>query len=172
MIWPSASIAQVTPQNRQPIGKPASIRAMQAAFKKQDKSWGADKEVDAPRNSIRRTFQRSNLQLSCQLDSTTGFTEGYRTVVVQHLKNKSEGGARMKWQEHWCLTGFSHTLLLRTLPYTYKEIKLDTLDSERKKKAHLFHLMVYWGMAGFAYYRRKKLKASWSLMYLTFLDFS
>lgn len=38
MIWPSLSMAQVTPQNRQLIGRPASIRVIQAAFKKHDKS--------------------------------------------------------------------------------------------------------------------------------------
>lgn len=37
MICPSTSMAQVTPQNKKLIGRPASIRAMQAAFKKQDK---------------------------------------------------------------------------------------------------------------------------------------
>lgn len=39
MICPSLSMAQVTPQNRQLIGSPASIRVIQAAFKKHDKSW-------------------------------------------------------------------------------------------------------------------------------------
>lgn len=39
MIWPSLSMAQVTPQNRQLIGRPESIRVIQAAFKKHDKSW-------------------------------------------------------------------------------------------------------------------------------------
>lgn len=44
MIWPSVSMAQVTPQNRQLIGRPASIRAIQAAFRKPDRSWGTGKE--------------------------------------------------------------------------------------------------------------------------------
>lgn len=43
-IWPSVAMAQVTPQNRQLIGRPASIRAIQAAFRKQDRSWGTGKE--------------------------------------------------------------------------------------------------------------------------------
>lgn len=37
-------MAQVTPQNKQLIDKPASIRAMQAAFRQQDRSWPEDKE--------------------------------------------------------------------------------------------------------------------------------
>lgn len=37
-IWPSAAMAQVTPQNRQLMDRPASIRAMQAAFRQQARS--------------------------------------------------------------------------------------------------------------------------------------
>lgn len=38
IIWSSEFMAQVTPQKRELIGKPASIRAMQAAFSKQESS--------------------------------------------------------------------------------------------------------------------------------------
>ena len=52
MIWPSVSMAHVTAQNRQLMGRPASMRAIQAAFKKQDKSCGAAKEENSPRNTV------------------------------------------------------------------------------------------------------------------------
>lgn len=44
MICPSVLMAQVTPQKRQLMGNPASIRAIHAAFKQQDSSWGTGKE--------------------------------------------------------------------------------------------------------------------------------
>lgn len=51
MICPSLSMAQVTPQNRQFIGRPASIRVIQAAFKKHDKSCKTRQGKITPRRN-------------------------------------------------------------------------------------------------------------------------
>lgn len=66
MIWPSLSMAQVTPQNRQFIGRPASIRVIQAAFKKHDKSCKTRQGKITPRRNyftvlISNTSQQMDL---------------------------------------------------------------------------------------------------------------
>lgn len=65
---------------------------------------------------------------------------------MQHLKNKGEGGAGVKWQQQRCLTGFPHTLLLCSLPDAWKRNNCWCTHTENPLP-HWVHLVVWAGTA-------------------------
>lgn len=120
-ISPSLRMAQVTPQNRQLIGRPESIRAMQAAFKQQDKSWGAAaKEEGSPKETAGE----------CQCPNCKSTLEIYVRIRIHHCATpaesewaRSEDEATAVAMPHMFLV---HTALV-TAPLHLQETRLEQL---------------------------------------------
>ncbi|KAG7261724.1 hypothetical protein CRUP_036501 [Coryphaenoides rupestris] len=104
-------MAHATPQNRQLIGSPASIRAMQAALRRHASSWGAAgygavvvQNLEHQRERGARVKRGQQRRLA-----------GYGAVVVQNLEHQRERGARVKRGQQRRLAGLADALLARPL---------------------------------------------------------
>lgn len=80
----------------------------------------AEEQVRKNTHQTKATSQCPTSRFWSNLTAAGSLIEGYWTIIMEHLKNKSERGARMKRQEERRLTRLSHTLLLWSLPHTWK----------------------------------------------------